>query len=184
MENFALSSRKFLLMPSYYSRQEKLFDRCDGVYGLHGNHATPWTPCFIAKTPAALTLHLYNIWIWKFQSLFSTHRSVQWTKTMRIYVNFLSFYRVQSDQNISCHTLLALSGVVDKNIRIVSFPFNPSRSYKDIIGLRTFYHIGNFWTFLQLLYFTVVKFGKAIRHCFNNKTKPSIRCHGNCIFYT
>ena len=31
MENFALSSRKFLLMPSYYIHQEKLFDMCYAV---------------------------------------------------------------------------------------------------------------------------------------------------------
>ena len=31
MENFALSPRKFLLMPSYYTHQEKLFDMCYGV---------------------------------------------------------------------------------------------------------------------------------------------------------
>ena len=40
--------------------------------------------------------------------------------------------------------LVELSGVVPKNIRIVSFAFNSARSYKDIIGLRTFYHVGNF----------------------------------------
>ena len=80
------------------------------------------------------------------------------------------------------HLLVELSGVVAKNIRIVSFVFNPAPLYKDIVGVRTFYHVGNFWTFLQLLYFTVVKFGKAIRHCFNNKTKTFFRCHGNCNF--
>ena len=56
MENFALSLRKFLLMPSYYTHQEKLFDMCYGVYDLHGNHATRLTPCFIPKTPGAVTL--------------------------------------------------------------------------------------------------------------------------------
>ena len=42
------------------------------------------------------------------------------------------------------HLLVELSGVVAKNICIVSFVFNPAPSYKDIIGLRTIYHVGNF----------------------------------------
>ena len=42
------------------------------------------------------------------------------------------------------HLLVELSGVVAKNIPIVSFVFNPAPSYKDIVGLRTFYHAGNF----------------------------------------
>ena len=82
------------------------------------------------------------------------------------------------------HLLAELSGVVAKNIRIVLFAFNPARSYKDIIGLLTFYYVGNFWTFLQLLYLTVVKFGKAIRHCFDNKTMPSFLFPRNCNFYS
>ena len=42
------------------------------------------------------------------------------------------------------HLLVKLSGVVAKNIRIVSSAFNPAPSYKDVIGLGTFYHDGNF----------------------------------------
>ena len=42
------------------------------------------------------------------------------------------------------HLLVELSGVVAKNVRIVSFVFNPPTSYKDIVGVRTFYHVGDF----------------------------------------
>ena len=42
------------------------------------------------------------------------------------------------------HLLAELSGVVAKNIRIVSFAFNPAPSFKDILGLCTFYDVGNF----------------------------------------
>ena len=42
------------------------------------------------------------------------------------------------------HLLVELSGVVAKNIRIVSFAINQATSYKDIIDPCTFYHVGNF----------------------------------------
>lgn len=57
MENFALSLNKFLLMPSDYTHQEKLFDMSHVIYGLHGNRVTPLFISFRALRPAAITLH-------------------------------------------------------------------------------------------------------------------------------
>ena len=70
--------------------------------------------------------------------------------------------------------LVELSGVVAKKIRIVPFAYNPARSYKDIICRCTFYHVGNFLTFLQLLYLTVVNFGKAILFQQQDKAVPPV----------
>ena len=37
-----------------------------------------------------------------------------------------------------------LSGVVAKNVHIVSFAFNPAWLHKVIIGLHAIFHVGNF----------------------------------------
>ena len=51
----------------------------------------------------------------------------------------LDFFLLTS---LTAHLLVELSGVVAENIRILSFAINQA-SYKDIIGLRTFYHVVN-----------------------------------------
>ena len=55
----------------------------------------------------------------------------------------LDFFTTCSSVKNVLHLLVELSGVA-KNVRIASFVFNLTPSYKVIIGLHTFYHVGNF----------------------------------------
>ena len=74
--------------------------------------------------------------------------------------------------SILSHLLVKLPGVVAKHTPIVSFAFNPARSYKDIIGLRTFYHVGNFCTILHC--------SQIPKKCIE---QSHLHCDGNCNFY-